>query len=239
MRAHGWRGMAAAGVGVLGLAAAVAFAVAQAPVRDPARDVIPPAAPKASKPSGPVLFKDDFQDGKLDRWSPSRPDAWDVRRGMLRADLPDKRQEYGFLYAGSIEWTDIALEVDVYGVRGVDKGVAVRVEEDAAIGVDLRGPGYHDVLLHRGHWPMGKTPVINANGAWHRLRVEARGHRYRVFVDGALLIDKVDGRQTRARGRIALAAYTGGVGECTLWYDNVRVEALTEGTEAEAAAAGR
>jgi len=221
---------AGAGIALAALAAVLALGVLPTPstaLHDPTRDLIPSPAPKPSKPVGEVLFADDFSDGRLDRWSPSRPDAWTVRKGMLRADLPNKKQEYGFLYAGSIEWTDIALEVDVCGIRGVDKGLAVRIEEDNGIGVDLRGPGYHDVLLHRGHWPLGKARVVNANGVWHRIRVEAIGHRYRVFVNGELLLDKVDGRDSRPRGRIALAAYTGGVGECTMWYDNVRVEALS------------
>ena len=227
-QSHWGRVWAGAGLGLLALAAGLALFGVPAPsaTQDPARELVPSPAPRPSKPTGEVLFKDDFSDGRLDRWSPSRPDAWSIRHGMLRADLPDRKQEYAFLYAGSTEWSNIALEVDVLGIRGVDKGIAVRIEEDNGIGVDLRGPGYHDVLLHRGQWPLGKAPVVNANGVWQRLRVEAVGHHYRVFVNGELLLDKEDGRQSRPRGRIALAAYTGGVGECTLWYDNVRVEAL-------------
>ena len=223
-----WTGVGA-GFGSLALAAALALAALYANVAfpgDPIRDALPPQGPKPGKAQGEVLFFDDFSDGKLDRWSPSRPDAWSVRNGMLRADLPDRKQEYGFLYAGSTEWGDISFDVDVCGMRGVDKGIAVRIEEDNGIGVDLRGPGYHDVLLHRSRWPLGKARVINANGVWHHLRVEARGHRYKVFVNGELLVDKTDIRESRPNGRIALAAYTGGVGECTLWYDNVRIEAL-------------
>jgi hypothetical protein len=44
-----------------------------------------------------------------------------------------------------------------------------------------------------------------------------------VWVNGALAIDRSDSRRARSNGRIALAAYTGGVGECTVYYDNVVV----------------
>jgi hypothetical protein len=112
----------------------------------------------------------------------------------------------------------------------VDKGVVVRVENESGIGVDLRGPGYQDVLLHRREWKMTSADVHNANGVWHHIKVEARGHRYRVWVDGTLLIDKEDARRSRPRGRIALAAYTGGVGQCTVYYDNVIVTELPTST---------
>ncbi|HEY3214998.1 MAG TPA: DUF1080 domain-containing protein [Candidatus Eisenbacteria bacterium] len=195
-------------------------------VSDPVREAAPPGSPRPAHPAGTVLFADDFNAGDLKGWAMDRIGVWSVRRGSLRADLPDRKQQRSFLYAGSQEWTDYAVDLDVCMMRGVDKGVVVRVEGDAGIGVDLRGPGYQDVLLQRREWPLDKARVVNANGVWHHLRVEARGHRYRVWVNGALLLDRDDSRQARPRGRIALAAYTGGVGECTVYYDNVLVTAL-------------
>lgn len=188
--------------------------------------LLPPPPPKPRKVLGAVLFEDRFDDGKLDGWSPDRADTWVERSGMVRAQLPDERQQHSLLYAGAIEWTDYAVDFDVCGMRGVDKGVVVRVEEGSGIGVDLRGPGYQDILLHRKEWPMGRARVTNANGVWHHVRMEARGHRYRVWVDDALILDRVDKSGVRPRGRFALAAYTGGVGECLVYYDNVVVTAI-------------
>jgi hypothetical protein len=180
-----------------------------------------------------VLFQDDFGDGDLAGWRADRPGAWSVRRGVLRADLPDQKQLHSFLYAGD-EWTEYALDLDLCGMRGVDKGVVVRVTRDgksgeanAGIGVDLRGPPYHDILLHRGPWPLGKARVVNPNVVWHHLRIEARGHRYRVWVDRRLVLDRKDGRRASPAGGIALAAYTGGAGQCTIYFDNVLVTALS------------
>ncbi len=193
---------------------------------DPARHALPPPSPRPKEPTGPVLFVDDFKKDDLEHWQTDRTEVWRLRRDMLLADLPDRKQEHAILYAGSEEWGDYALEVDVCGMRGVDKGVVVRVEGETGIAVDLRGPGYQDVLLHRREWPMGRARVINGNSVWHHLRVEAQGHSYRVWVDEKLVLEREDGRKSRPKGRIALAAYTGGVGECTVYFDNVRVTAL-------------
>jgi Domain of Unknown Function (DUF1080) len=191
------------------------------------RNATPPPAPKFVRPTSGALFVDEFKDGSLAPWSPDRPDIWSVRHGVLRADWPDGKQQHSFVYAGADDWTDYAVDLDVCQMRGVDKGVAVRVEAERGIGVDLRGPGYQDVLLNRQEWSMGRARVVNGNGVWHHLRVEARGDRYRVIVNGELLLDRLDAHHSRPRGRIALPAYTGGTGQCTVYYDNVVVTALT------------
>ena len=184
----------------------------------------PPPSPRMVAP-GNALFADDFS-GDLSRWSADREGVWKITNGKLRAELPDLKQERSFIKAGNIEWTNYAVDLDVCMTRGVDKGIAVRVEGEQAIAVDLRGPGYQDVLLQRREWPLGRAQVANANGVWHHIRVEAHGHLYRVFVNGKLEIEREDGRKSRTRGRIALPAYTGGVGECTVFYDNVVVTPL-------------
>jgi DNA-binding GntR family transcriptional regulator len=56
------------------------------------------------------------------------------------------------------------------------------------------------------------------------LRIEARRDRFRVYLNGELEIERVDARCPA--GRVALAAYTGGIGKCTVYYDNVVVTKL-------------
>jgi hypothetical protein len=197
---------------------------------DPARDLLPPTPPAAHPPAGKILFRDDFQDPDLTGWSHDRDGVWSVRRGMLRAELPDVRQQHSFLFAGSEEWVDYAVDLDLCMVRGVDKGVVVRVVGEDGIGIDLRGPGYQDVVVQHREWPMGKGRVTNANSVWHHLRVEVRGNRVRVTVNGDLAVEAVDKKGRRPNGRIALSAYTGGTGECLVYYDHVVVTALGDGT---------
>jgi hypothetical protein len=194
---------------------------------DPVRDMTPPPLPAPAKPHEKVLLSEDFSDTALGHWHSDRgAQVWSLRHGMLRADLPDGKQQRAFLYAGSEEWADYAVDLDVYAVRGVDKGVVVRIKGDSGVGVDLRGSGYEDLLLYRGPFRLGRSRVINANGQWHHLRVEAAGNRYRIFVDGVLVLDRRDGLSGHSHGRIALPAYTGGSGQCTVYYDNVVVMAL-------------
>jgi hypothetical protein len=52
-----------------------------------------------------------------------------------------------------------------------------------------------------------------------------------VYVNDHLLIDREDRKHVVA-GQIALPAYTGGVGKCTVYYDNVVVTALDSIAEA-------
>jgi hypothetical protein len=209
----------------LGWLVACALSLGAAP--DPAREAMPPPSPKMATPPGRVLFSDDFHSGALGAWKPDRTGVWSVGRGVLKADLPDGRQQRSFLYAGSDAWTDYAVDLDVCAMRGADKGVAVRVVEgESGVAVDLRGPGYQDVVVQRREWPLAKADVVNANAQWQHLRVECRDRRYRVWVNDVVVIDKEDSRKARRSGGIALAAYTGGVAQCTVFYDNVVVTPL-------------
>lgn len=193
---------------------------------DGTRFAVPVPSPRVFKPTKNVLFADDFSSGTLKGWSPDRLNVWSVTHGMLRADLPDQKQLRSLVFAGDTSWTDIAVDVDICMMRGVDKGVIVRTLGESGMGVDLRGGSYQDVVMYLREWPMGRASATNGNGTWNHLRVEARGIRFRVWVNGELKIDRMDARNARRSGRIALPAYTGGVAQCTVYYDNVVVTSL-------------
>lgn len=191
---------------------------------DEARLASPPRSPRFVTPVSGVLFAEDFSGTALARtWRPDRDGVWSVSRGMLRADLPDVKQVRSLIRAGDSTWTDYSVDLDICMMRGVDKGVIVRLEGESGIGVDLRSGSYQDVVVYLREWPMGKAQATNANGSWNHLRVEIKGTRLRVFVNGELRLQREDARRARPRGGIALPAYTGGVGQCTVYYDNVVV----------------
>lgn len=194
---------------------------------DPARNAIPQPKPPALIPDD-ALFSSTFDKVDLAGWRPDRPGVWRVVRGMVRADLPDRKQEHSLLRTVDSTWTDYAVDLDVCAMRGVDKGVVVRAQSGRGLGVDLRGPGYNDLKLHLNEIPLGRVTVQNANGVWQHIRVEVRGNHCRVLVNGEVMIDRKVPVKLRPQGGIALAAYTGGVGECTVFYDNVVVTSLTE-----------
>ena len=199
---------------------------------DPAREAPPPPSPKFERPAN-ALFADDFSSDSLKGWrADSLASAWSVRDSALRGDLPDTKQSHSFLYAGDSTWTDYALDFDVCGMRGVDKGAAVRVHRRKGLGVDLRAGDHNDVLAYVNRFPVGSGKVQNENGAWHHMRIEIRGSSFRILVDGTLVEDKHLKIKTPPRsGGIVLAAYAGGVGECTVYYDNVVVTPLTGKSE--------
>ena len=172
---HPWRATALKTMGrprsfiALGVAAWLSLGAA-----DSLRVAAPPPSPPF-KPPASALFADDFSSDSLSGWrADSLATVWRVRDGVLRGDLPDVKQAHSFLFAGDPSWTDYAVDLDVCGMRGVDKGVVVRVQNGTGLGVDLRGPGYQDVLLHRREWPMGRASAINGNAVWHHLRVESQ-----------------------------------------------------------------
>jgi hypothetical protein len=183
----------------------------------------PPPPPVVTRDS---LFFDDFSRPPT-RWTFDRDSVWAVREGVLWAALPDGRQLRSFAYAGSEDWTDYAVDLDVCQLRGVDKGVIVRAKGGSSgTGVDVRGPGYQDVLLYRRELPLARARAESGNGTWHHLRVECRGGSTTVLLDGATVLRNGNPRTPGGSGRIALPAYTGGTGECTVVYDNVLVTRL-------------
>jgi hypothetical protein len=187
------------------------------------------ASPEASGESAPgdgVIFSETFSESVPTGIHFDREGVWSIQDGRLRAVLPNAKQKRSFAYFGSEDWTDYAVDLDLCGLHGVDKGVAVRVVGRKAVIVDLRGPSYDDIVMYRGFTKLGHHALANPNGAWNHLRIEVQGPRYRVFVNGQLVIDVGEQHNKRPRGRIALVAYTGGAGQCEVLYDNVVVRAL-------------
>jgi hypothetical protein len=209
----------------LGLPAVLVLAALGGPAGSaPATLPTAPPPPDAVAPSGDLLFTEDFR--TLDAWQADCDSVWSVEDGVLCGRLPDGKQERSFLFAGSEDWQDYAVDLDLCQVRGVDKGVAMCVRGGRGIAVDLRGGEYQDVLLYRQQVPLGKAKQPNADRAWHHLRVEARGARFTVLVNGVRVLQRRDPLGSMRRGRIALVAYTGGHGECAVFYANVTVTRL-------------
>ncbi len=186
------------------------------------RPSAPPPPPRPEARDGSLLLDGSSGAG---RWTFDKDGVWSAREGALCARLPDRKQMRSFAYAGSEDWRDYAVDLDVYQVRGVDKGVVVRVRGQSGTAVDLRGHGYHDVVVYRGDMPLARARVSTDDGAWHHLRVECRGGTISVAVDGRTVL-RHRGSEHGDAGRIALPAYTGGVGECEVCYANVRVTPL-------------
>jgi len=192
----------------------------------PAPGQTPPPSPEFKRPAD-ALFADDFSSGELKGWrSDSLSSAWSIRDGMLRAELPNEKQAHSFLFAGDTTWTDYAVDLDVCGMRGADKGFGVRVLHQHGLGIDLRGGTYGDVMLYVNRFRVGSGKAKNENGSWNHMRAEMRGGRCRLLVNDHVVYDEATRFKPPAHGGIALAAYAGGLAECTVYYDNVVVTPL-------------
>jgi hypothetical protein len=100
-------------------------------------------------------------------------------------------------------------------MRGVDKGAIVRVQGGAGVGIDLRGGTYQDVVMYVREWPLGKASATNANGVWQHVRIEVRGERHRVLVNGQLRLDRTDARRAQDASTLSRTPAARGAARCT------------------------
>ena len=88
--------------------------------------------------------------GDLHRWQPDRDGVWSLSHGMLRGELPDRKQERSVIYAGLEAWRDYAVDLDACMMRGVDKGVVVRAAGKNRTGGDPARGTTQDATRARG-----------------------------------------------------------------------------------------
>ena len=143
------------------------------------------------------------------------------------ARRPPRRQAAALVsHAGDSTWADYAVDLDVCGMRGVDKGVIVRVQGGAGPRHRSTRPRLQDLVVNLNELPLG-------GGKSHQRerRVAPRADRdprqqCRVTIGNEVVFDKRLRFKAPPSGGIALAAYTGGIGRCTVYYDNVVVTPL-------------
>ena len=121
--------------------------------------------------------------------------------------------------------------VAIDGPAGAGKSTVARAVAEA-LGFTYLDSGamYRAVALaglRRGAEPAAVAPSL-------RLEVGDR-----VLVDGELRIDLTDPTPSISHGRVGLAAYTGGKGECEVWYDHVVVSRLDPSIASHARKSGR
>jgi hypothetical protein len=117
------------------------------------------------------------------------------------------------LYAGDANWADYTIEVEAQATGGngefdvLFRSRNPRTQLMAAFG------GWnnhlHGVLVQQdgGNWkaPCPTTPGKTVPGKWYRVRVEARGQRFKVFLDGEQLFTFEAAEP--ARGKVGLRTH--------------------------------
>ncbi len=170
-----------------------------------------------------------FDGGTLDGWRVQGAPCWKVIDGELvgRSD-PAKKN--------SILWTkrkfrDFSVEVDYRISDGADSGVFLRhLNEQIQLGTsvsqkrDLTGSPY--IGSKRGYpaEAKGAADVLRPDD-WNRMRIEVRGDRYQVWINGVSVLDYTSDT-AREKGPVGLQVHPGL--EMEIRFREVTIEALDE-----------
>lgn len=126
--------------------------------------------------------------GSLDGWKVEGSADWSLKDGVLTGESDEKK-------TGSILWTpdayeDFAIEFQFRFSGPIDSGVFLRKENDQIqIGIsgslkrDMTGSPY---IASKRAYPVEAEGVAKLlkEGEWNRMRIEARGPEYVVFLQG-------------------------------------------------------
>jgi hypothetical protein len=181
-------------------------------------------------PSPATLFEDNFENGTA-RWM-SYDAYWEIRVNgtnhfyCVKPPTPDK---YSYADAGSLDWKDYALELDIMLVKPSAQNVAfvaVRAMSQYSYQytyqlsrekVDLSKLISPDP--NKFQWLAG-NPQIMEYEKWFSVRIDARGQNLLYALNKKLILQQAD--PSIQNGKIRIGTVPGG----EVCFDNVRVIAL-------------
>ena len=200
------------------------------------------AALVVSASAAEVKLESAFNGKDLAGWKTSGPDAfWTAADGVLTGvnDLAFKDYKKGNMLYTEKSYQDVVIECEVRFSGEIDSGIMVR--KDAAgkkdiqmqIGVsrslkkDMTGAFYCTIPnikpVKAGYPEAGwapKVPALWKNNEWNKVRFQAKGDTYTVWVNGEQVSNYVDGAYPQA-GPIGLQVH-GGV-EMKVEYRNIAI----------------
>lgn len=196
------------------------------------------------------LFLDTF-DSSLDQWElHSQWGEWKIVNNELFGSATNYEPiEPSFAIAGSKDWQNYTLQLKLKGVKGVDKAIVFRVNEDGRYyGLNMISPysGKGNTIGVGKGIKIGGTQGTgldkdyeaffeNSPGVWYDVRIDVLNDNERVLIDvyinGQKLITTQDSRDPIYSGAIGLFIWPGGAGSPTgdgwlitsTLYDDVRV----------------
>ena len=154
-----------------------------------------------AKPDVAVLFRDDFSDNSLSKWTKLSGD-WSVVDGMLAQNSLAMRKAC-MIVSTEGSWRDYALEVRVRKVEGNEGfyiGLRYRDQKNALVlNVGQGGNSYLSVLRYTDVLA-DKYRRLDATrrgfrveaGRWYKVRAEVRGGTVRCYIDETLVADCSD-----------------------------------------------
>ena len=180
-------------------------------------------------PGARVLFRDDFDDAKLDGWEATR--AWAIEQERDSNCLIASGSGEAVWVPQGTTWTDYYVRA---GVKLESGGVALafRASREGSYWLLFRQDGLYLLKEYpKGNYtPLTQTGAPNLN-AWHILAIGGYGDHLQVYVDREPQMDYVDSSPL-TEGTIGIAA----IDSCRAAVDNVLAAKLTEALPAQAAA---
>jgi hypothetical protein len=169
------------------------------------------AALVVSASAADVNLESAFNGKDLAGWKTSGPDAfWTVADGVLAGENKDSFKDYkkGNMLYTEKSYQDVVIECEVRFSGEIDSGIMVR--KDAAgkkdiqmqIGVsrslkkDMTGAFYVGKYPESGWAP--KVATLWKNGEWNKVRFQAKGDTYTVWINGEQVSNYVDGSYPKA-----------------------------------------
>jgi hypothetical protein len=177
-----------------------------------------------------VLFRDDFEDAKLDDWEATR--AWAIEmEGDSNSLIAAGSGEAAWVPQGT-RWTDYFVRAGVSLESGA-VALAFRASREGSYWLLFREDGLYLLQEYpKGNYtPLTQTEAPNLN-AWHVLAIGGYGDQLQVYVDRELQIDYTDSSPL-TEGTIGIAAIESGRAAV----DNVLAAELTEALPTQAAEA--
>ena len=169
------------------------------------------AALVVSASAADVNLESAFNGKDLAGWKTSGPDAfWTVADGVLAGENKDSFKDYkkGNMLYTEKSYQDVVIECEVRFSGEIDSGIMVR--KDAAgkkdiqmqIGVsrslkkDMTGAFYVGKYPESGWAP--KVATLWKNGEWNKVRFQAKGDTYTVWINGEQVSNYVDAAYPKA-----------------------------------------
>jgi hypothetical protein len=158
-----------------------------------------------------VVFEDDFEDGNLDRyqrWTTMSESYWNIISENGNNVL--KGYDEGELKAGEKTWTDYTFTGKFKPIKG-KFSFFVRESGAGRYKIHININGGETMLIVEEYDVSSAVIAKNSYGLpflsfneWHDFKVEVKGNKLKVYLDGYKMLDAEDEENTYSKGRFGL-----------------------------------
>ncbi|HET7098948.1 MAG TPA: hypothetical protein VFI61_01790 [Patescibacteria group bacterium] len=178
-----------------------------------------------------TLFTDDFSTPIATNWEIQGAPGWNIVDGKYGIYLnPGLSNTFPIDTVWNYGWSNIAYDVDLTGLQGVDKNILVKFKDSSNF-IELHANG-NGIFLDKssalgGGGLQDYSSMLLSNNVPYHFRFEIRDNgNIKVFINGSLLFDVNESLPLISNWKIGLRAGTGAVSPTEVRFDNVVVTQL-------------